>query len=219
MTTEATDFIRLVDSKPAEREVQRFLEQRPHLLLNLMQARTAGVVKQFPLGADHRADFAFVHANSGGTYLHLVELESPRARIFTKSDSFSQQFNGALQQVQDWMFWSNLNAASLRELVKPILRHFGADTLYVQGTVIIGRRTELSTSRRRHRFEFLVQNLPRRFHVRTFDGLAEEIAKSAEPSSLVRLFSYRGKGFREVCQADRNATPPNALAPGGWRRR
>jgi len=193
MTADATDFLRLIDGKPAEREVQRFLEQRPHLLLNLMQARTAAVVKQFPLGADHRADFAFVHANSGGTYLHLVELESPRARIFTKSDSFSQQFNGALQQVQDWMFWCNLHSASLRELVRPILRHFGTDTVYVQGTVMIGRRAELSTLRRRHRFEFLVQDLPRRFHVRTFDGFAEEIARSAESSSIVRMFSYRGK--------------------------
>lgn len=199
MIPEATEFLCLVDTRPAERAVQRFLEERPHLLASYRQSPLTAVVKQFPLGMDYRADFAFVHANSGGTSLHLVEIESPRARIFNKDDSFSQHFNGAYQQLRDWMGWCHDNALYLRETVLPILHHYGTDRVYVQGSLIMGRRVEISSKKRQRRFEDLVQSLPRRLHIRTFDGFAEEITRSAEwwnISRHVRLFSYQRGEFR-----------------------
>lgn len=227
MSPEVTQFLDLVDRSPVERAVQRFLEARPYLLLNLLQAPAAAIIKQFPLGSDHRADFAFVHANSGGTYLHLIELESPRKRLFTMADCLTHQFHGAMQQLADWMTWCEARPETVRSLVRPVLRHFGGERLWVRATLVMGRRSEISNERRRTRFEGLVQGLPRRLEVRTFDGLAEEMAKPdgwASITKRARLFSYRRMQLRpvslsaadaqEVTQGMSRARPAVERSPG-----
>ncbi|MBI4745120.1 MAG: DUF4263 domain-containing protein [Deltaproteobacteria bacterium] len=170
-----TRFRQLLDSAESELEIQSFLEGNPYLLLDFLMSPKAKVITQFPLGSDFRPDFAFVHSNSGGNFLELMELEHPNHNIFNCDGSFSQQFNHALQQVQDWIAWCRAHQEATLRQIKPLIRYLKSENLYVNALLVMGRRRELSNRQRQERFEARLHHLPRGIQFRTYDGFAERL--------------------------------------------
>jgi hypothetical protein len=65
--------------------MQRFLETHPQLLIQLLTTgRGAFVLPKVRLGSEYEADFLIAYEASGGLVWCAVELESPRAKVFTK---------------------------------------------------------------------------------------------------------------------------------------
>jgi hypothetical protein len=83
-----------------------------------------------------RIDFVF--ESSDGSF-RVVEIESPQATIFVRSDDFSQPMNHALGQVRKWIRGAKLNPVHLQN-------RFGkARALSLIGIVVIGRRKQIDT--------------------------------------------------------------------------
>src|SRR4051794_7200332 len=95
----------LIEVATTEAPIQEYLEKYPFLVSGSSRVKGKVVISQFPLGADFKADFAYVISNSGGTYLVLIEIERPDMRIFLDNDEFTQPYNHAFQQLQDWASW------------------------------------------------------------------------------------------------------------------
>lgn len=204
MVVSVSDFRTLIDSNPAEREVQRFLQTNRHLLIDFAPSRSAKIVRQFPLGQDFLADFAFVHTDSGGNYLRFLELESPKHRLFNLDDSFSRGFNVAVQQIHDWLGWCRGHQDYLIEMIRPLLGFLKSEKIYFSGVLVIGRRGELLNNRRRQeRFES--RQSQGSFRIRTYDGFAEHLEAD---SPLIKrgnwcppLYAYQKRGFVEIASS------------------
>lgn len=194
-------FKQLLETAKSEHELQTFLEDHPHLLLDLPISPKATVITQFPLGADFISDFAFVHSNSGGNFLDLVELENPKVQIFNHNGSFSQHFNHALQQIQDWVAWCRLHQDPILRQIRSLVRYLKSDNLYVNALLVMGRRNELSNRQRQERFEARLHQLPRGIQIQTYDGFAERIDDSNKWIRIgyksARCLRYGGQGFKE----------------------
>lgn len=201
-TNEIASFRLLLETADSEQEVQSFLERSPHLLLDFFMPSKAPVITQFPLGPDFRADFAFVHSNSGGNYLDLMELENPKALIFNQDGSFSQQFNHALQQVQDWIAYCQNHKDILLRQIRPLIKYLKSDNLYPTGILVMGRREELSNRQRQERYEARLQQLPRGIQFRTYDGFIERLESSKQWSKYstesIRCVRYRKQQYVDI---------------------
>lgn len=196
------EFFDLLSANPSESRIQRFLERNPHLFLDLFLSPSSRVVRQLPIGdGEFRSDFAFAHSDSGGNHLTFLELESPQRKIFNKDDSFSQAFNHAVQQVRDWVAWTRSHPEWALRMMGRLIGFLKSENVYVGGLLVMGRRAELSSPRRRARFEALV-NEWQGCSVRTYDGFAERLEHS-ESWLLVRtrhvpLFAHQAGSFREI---------------------
>ena len=199
---EITRFKQLLDTAESESEIQSFLEEQPHLLFDLLMSPHATVITQFPLGSDFRSDFAFVHSHSGGNFLELIELKHPKTLIFNRDGSFSQQFNHALQQIQDWTAWCRAHQEATLRQIKPLIRYLKSDNLYVNALLVMGRRKELSNKQRQERFEARLHQLPQGLQFRTYDGFAERLEDYRkwlkEGYRSVRCLRYKEQGFMDA---------------------
>lgn len=197
----AEAFRALLASSPSEQRIQLFLEANPQLFLDLFLSPSTKVVKQFPVaGGEFRADFGFVHTNSGGNHLTLLEFESPSRRIFNRDDGFSQHFNHALQQVRDWVAWCRNYPEAVRTLLRPMLGYLKSDNVYASGLLVMGHRSELTNRRRQDRFEARASEWVG-CSVRTYDGFVESLADSEKWRAhrrRVPLFAHRRGRFVEV---------------------
>ncbi len=89
-----------------ERPLQKLFEERPHLLAqHLGGGHGRWVIPQKRLGSEFVPDFLIGDRSSIGFQWHLVELESPRARMFTRDGVESAQLKKAQAQISDWRTW------------------------------------------------------------------------------------------------------------------
>lgn len=199
---EITSFRQLIDNAKKEQELQSYLEEHPYLFLDLLMSPNATIISQFSFGQDFRCDFAFVHSNSGGNFLNLIELEHPKANIFNCDGSFSQQFNLALQQIHDWAAWCRAHQEFIMRQIKPLIKYLKSDNLYVNGLLVIGRRNELSNRQKQERFEARLHDLPRGLQFRTYDGFVKRLEDCKnwmkEGYRSVRCLRYKKQGFVET---------------------
>lgn len=204
-TEVADELRRLVASDPAERDVQVFLERHPWLLVH-GHIHASAVISQFPLGADHRSDFAYFVRMSGGDYLQLIEIESPRLEIFNENDGFSAAFNHALQQLEDWAGWVERNRESIEFCLEPLIIDgpFTAMPRFVRVRLLLiaGRRSQITNPRRKRRWEERVNRLPRTTEVRTFEGFIESLPlvwfDHIADANAVRCVRYAQQAYKEL---------------------
>ncbi|WP_270375959.1 Shedu immune nuclease family protein [Marinicauda sp. Alg238-R41] len=97
----AREFREVVDQSNTERPIQLFLEGNPWIIGEQF-AHGHFVVPQFGFGGKYRADFVALDMSSAGTFVHLIELESPKAQLVTKAGSFGAKLRRGLEQVRDW---------------------------------------------------------------------------------------------------------------------
>lgn len=203
-----TELRQLVDQRTHERELQAFLQKNPWLLV-AEQIDPPFLIAQFPLGPDHRCDFAYFFRYSSGEYLKLIEIESPRLEIFNRSDEFTDHFNHALQQLEDWSSWCQRNPSSIASLLEPLFEqgfvHSLPGVTRIRLLLLAGRRTQILNARRRRRWQERINRLPANTEVRTWDGFIESIplAKHAfnNIQSDVRCLAYSKQRYHVIDSA------------------
>ena len=178
-TDHVAQFEACVNGADDERPVQKYLEAQPTMLVQpLGGGHGRWVMPQKRLGSEYVPDFMLGEKSSIGFEWTAVELESPRAQLFNKSDGNpSRQLNHAIRQIQDWRSWltSNQNYAD-----RPIsdnglgLRNVNGR---VPGLILIGRRgthlRETNARRRQYQEDLNIE-------IRTYDWLIERARPRAE---------------------------------------
>lgn len=191
-----------------ERDVQRVLEEHPRLLAQNLCSQMGWVIPQKRLGSEYVTDFLIAERLSPGFYWQAVEIESPKAPLFTKSGNPSRQLTHAIRQVQDWRTWIASNQAYASRPRKENGLGLREISPNLPGLILIGRRhaTDPATNPLRRQ---MMTDL--RIEIRTLDSLLD----NAQSLPLYMKF-----GDRALESGFESATPPNkALNPTVGRRR
>ena len=110
-------FLELLESNPAECEVQSFLEKHPSLVPG--HSTPSGVTGHFPWlcslitqpelpgRPSYKPDFMWIARHSGGWFPTLIEIEKPDKKIFTKKGYPTSAFSQARSQLNQWRSWFN----------------------------------------------------------------------------------------------------------------
>jgi len=145
--------------KVQEADVHNFLKHHPVVL----DAYGNQIISEVRLGDSYRIDLV-IQQKLNNCRLILVELESPKAKLFTKNGRPRAEVTHALQQVEDWLRW-------LRE--NPDRAPNGLDPrLPVHGLVVIGRGDALSEE---DHFRLLNLNANRQIQLITYDDLLSKL--------------------------------------------
>lgn len=139
-TAAADEFEAALDSAADEAPLQRYLSKHAWILGGLGGFKH--VFDKVRVGPRHVTDFATVVWGNYETWT-LIELESPRTRLFTKAGVYSKQLNTAIRQVRDWTIWLRDFGELDGEEISPL---HGQD---VRAVIVIGRRKSLSRADRR----------------------------------------------------------------------
>jgi len=152
------DFAALVSDVQDEAPVQAFLEHHPALVPGaLTPGSTSGhyplhcaLITQ-PLLPGFRSrvpDFMWIATHSGTWYPTLIEIESPRKRVFTKTGVPTAEFTQARTQLAQWRAWfqNPTNVQQFMEAygVPPEWRSGKSWQLHL--ILIYGQRSEFETS-------------------------------------------------------------------------
>lgn len=171
----------LLDSNPSETKVQEFFEQYPRCLpdggMYHHGIRGDVVVAKLPLSNDFVTDFAYMSENSQEVCVFCVEIERPGKKLFRKDGLFSAEYLQAKQQVVDWNFWAQNHIREVLPLFGRLGAYLKADfySISVRCILIMGRRSELTTRKRKERWAAEAALLPRTISVMTYDRLLESL--------------------------------------------
>jgi hypothetical protein len=156
-------FVRLAEllqnSTTTERQLQSFFVQHP-IALDVYGLK---LIPEVRLGRRYRIDLVVQHGLLH-KQLELVELESPSARIFTKTGRLRAKVVHACQQIEDWLRW-------WRENPRSVPPPFDSSTT-PEGLVVIGRRTGLDDE---SKSRLIHLNSTRHVKIATYDDLLDRI--------------------------------------------
>ncbi len=165
-------FTKVLDTARSEPELQSYLRDHPLLLIQHLTGGHGRWVRPMErLGAEHVTDFVIGTRDSLGTRWTAVELESPRARVFTQAGNPSATLTHAIRQVQDWRNWLTSNIDYAR---RPTTAHGRALTDIdpdAEGLIIIGRDSSVPETTRELRRRMGREN---NMQIRTFDWLLRQ---------------------------------------------
>ncbi|MFB7810864.1 Shedu anti-phage system protein SduA domain-containing protein [Streptomyces virginiae] len=155
-----------LDTASSERDMQELLEKHPSLLAGTVKGNHGTWVRrQVRLGSAYVPDFLMASETSAGVSWHLVELESPTARLTNPGNQReSPTLRTALNQIHDWREWLADNLLSARMELPGI-------TVQSRGLIIIGREDPTDRAdkiRDRHSRES-------RIEIRTYDWLLRAV--------------------------------------------
>lgn len=190
----------LEDSAKTENHVQTFLEEHTEFLIpswfqNHPMAMNC-VVAKFPVGG-RIADFAYLMSDSATWFLVLVELESPRKKLFAPSSKYvahSAVFEDALSQTHVWKEFFDDHPADVRERIRPLLVPTGRERnpIKLRRVLIIGRSSEHDGSEARRR-RLSTTEEAHELKILTYDSLTGHYRRGQGERRCV--LSPRGKGF------------------------
>ncbi len=178
------EFAERLDSATKEQELQAFLEKHPNLLIqHLGGGHGRWVIPKKRLGSEHVTDFIIGERHSYGFEWQAVELESPRAKLFTKNGDISRTLNHAIRQITDWRTWLKRN----QDYASRTRESNGLGLIDIDGTVkgliLLGREREINphTNERRRQ---LVADLSIEIH--TYDWILRGVCGRAEAHAKSR---------------------------------
>jgi hypothetical protein len=145
--SEVEEYLDLLKHAKTERPIQAFFYLHRHFLIeHLRGGHGRWAISQQRLGSQYVTDFMIGASHSFGVDWVAVELESPRASLFTKAGNPTATLSHAIRQIADWRAWltNNLSYAAR----PPAEGGLGLDKIRpdVEGMILIGRRARLSTS-------------------------------------------------------------------------
>jgi hypothetical protein len=137
------------------------------------------VFPQYPIGDRFQSDFVYLTKSSAEWWCVLVEIESPKARLFqdnAKSIKKHSDLNSALDQIQDWRIYLEKHKADFLDGLAPILRPLkvARNPISFKYTLVIGRSMEFENNpARAERYSSLNKSLDCR--VWTYDAVASDL--------------------------------------------
>lgn len=175
----------------SERELQTFFAQRPMILGQLMLTSWERVViPSKRLGAEHVTDFMLGGMGSDGPYWTAIELESPKAKLFTKKGDPTAILTHAIRQIQDWRSWLLVN----QNYAARSGAHGGLGLMDVrpdvEGLIILGRRDEnhLSTQRLRRQ---MASDL--RIHLHSYEYVRDRLVDQLRYTEAADIIQRRNR--------------------------
>lgn len=154
-----------------ERLIQKFFEQNPGLLVQLVHYHHARWAFPQPrLGSEHIPDFMICGKDSSGYHWHLVELENPNYDVLTKRGNPSAKLRHAMRQIHDWRIWLRKNC----QYAQNELGYLDLDAEF-DATIVIGRRKDMS-HKDRERYRELSRD---RIEVMSYDRLLDRVVSIA----------------------------------------
>ena len=194
------DFKIALDKAKSEREIAEYLKHNLSLIRVLNEHSWNCVISkaEFNIGVQFRADFIVLSACSGYWNCVLIEMQSPKDRIFLKSGEASKGLREAQRQVQDWKMWIEDNEFTFRQqlaklaegkpaqcsnvavhsLAEAELRDLNTTVRYTY-KILIGRRETLKQIDNKRRSQFSD------FEIVTFDRLLDYAKKCDESDALI----------------------------------
>lgn len=168
---DVTAFESTVELATKEQDVQTYLAANPMMLVQpLGGGHGRWVIPQKRLGSEFVTDFIIGDKDSSGYTWIAVELESPRARLFTETGDETAALRHAWRQIEDWRVWlqSNQNYAARR------IEDAGLGLIDIspncEGWIIMGRRRHLRPEQKARRREWAQRN---NVKVHTYDWMIE----------------------------------------------
>lgn len=155
-----------------ERDMQRFLEANPRLLIQQINGGgDAWVIPRQRLRRNYETDFMIAQNESTGLAWYGVELERPQAIMFTKKGDLSASLTHALRQINDWRDWFSHNRDYAERPPKPSGLGLTDIDPELEGLIIIGRDSDIdeSTHERRRRWA-----RHHRVKIETYDWLVSQ---------------------------------------------
>ncbi len=99
-----------IKSAKREEDVQEILTEIPLLLIqHLGGGHGRWVLPKKKLGGEYVTDFIIGEKHSFGFDWVAVELESPKAKMFTVKGDLTKELTHAIRQIQDWRSWIKSN--------------------------------------------------------------------------------------------------------------
>lgn len=195
LATVRSRYKRLISRQDArESTIHRFLSKYP-ILLPVEWPIENRVFSEFQRGTQKRPDFVFAREDSLGVRWHLIEIEKPSNRLFTKSGDPTKELTHALRQLHDWRTWMLEN----RDYV---LRHFPFQGRMARigltepsFTLIMGRRLDPTDNARA-----LARRLSEHpLHLMSFDRLGERLgAPWYDADKPLRSCTYANGRITEI---------------------
>jgi len=168
----AGELEKVITEAQDERPIQKFFEQDPGLLVQLVHYHHARWVFPQPrLGSEHIPDFMICGKDSTGYHWHLVELENPNYEALTKKGNPSAKLTHAMQQIYDWRIWLRKNC----QYAQSELGYLDLDGEF-DATIVIGRREDMSP-KDRERYRELSRN---KIEVMSYDRLLDRVVYLAK---------------------------------------
>lgn len=173
-----------LDSATREEDIQQFLQANPkYLIQHFWGGHGRWIIPKQRFGSEHVTDFMIGERDSMGCRWQAVELESPLARMFTKTGNPSAALTHAIRQIQDWRMWLsvNQNYASRAKSEDGLgLTEIHPD---VSGLILMGRRATESEDTRRLRRQMGRES---KIEIHTFDYLLESLTERVGSLKLHR---------------------------------
>lgn len=163
-------YLEELESAKDERPIQRYLQEHPQLVLGEPWAQCRWVIPQPSLGGKYVPDFLVARLNSMGIIWTLVELESPRAPLFTEGRPRKQLSKG-LNQINDWRRWITNNQDTARRPRSQDGLGLTGITSMAGGAVLIGRDDQRTDDDRERIQQIYFQQ---QISIRSYDWLARD---------------------------------------------
>lgn len=129
------------------------------------------VIPQKRLGSEFVPDFLVGERSSAGLEWLLVELQSPRVKLFTRKGRATEQLDEGIRQVLDWRRWvANNSDYAQRARHKYGLALADLDDK-ADGLVLIGREADLTDSDNERRRQL---GHDHRLKIHTYDWITRE---------------------------------------------
>ncbi|WP_280273397.1 Shedu anti-phage system protein SduA domain-containing protein [Nocardia wallacei] len=187
------EYDEALDAAPNEAAMQKFLEEHPRFLTQLLRGGgDRWVIPTKRLGSEHVTDFLIADQDSAGLVWYAVELERPQAKLFTTKGDPTSALTHAVRQINDWRSWLSRNRdyASRSQTESGLgLQDIDPE---LDGIIVIGRRTEQARD-----IDDRLRRLARdhRLTICTFDWLAETARQTLPPPNPMAdfLLSFRSE--------------------------
>jgi len=138
----------LLDKQPNERVVHQFLKKNPLIVRNTFATawNYAEVFPEVQLGAEFRADFVVLCADSGSWHCHIVELKKPTVPLYEANGDESKDLRLVKRQLEQRKTWINSNQSYFRITLSKLLAPNDPGALCSRTDVHVSAITEIKDS-------------------------------------------------------------------------
>lgn len=223
LTAKQLEFLNILNDKSKkEQPCHRFLEENtqfiPEEFIQNHGLHMNLIFTKPPFGADYKADFMYLAKSTVDWNAIHIEIEDPHKEIFRDDDTFTAEFNAAIQQVESWRGWLDdlANQGYFKSFIDPIKKPISDTPVFHKFVLVYGRRDEISTRRRKDAWRAKKRD---NFTLMTYDSLLEH------PTQAKHLAKFINGKIKIICSCDIDysflafGTPEDFLVPDDMKER
>lgn len=196
-------FRRILD-RADENHVQSYLEQHTELIPVTGQLNhhlhLNAIISKLPISTSLTTDFVYLTKSTVRWRMVLVEIESPRKKLFTQArkPTFTSDFNQAYDQVLSWKGYLDEHQREVKELVSTLLCPLGmaSNPMEFKYLLVIGRRSDYEGNEDRK--ILFSQKSTSDFWVWTYDSLESEYTTGSSTKHVILAKERTGFNIKNL---------------------